>query len=221
MITIALAEDYLPTLKRFADYFKKLDGFKVIIEAVNGHDLILKINASEQLPDIVLIDINMPVIDGVAVTYYLKVHYPSVKLIGLSNLSDEDSLKSILLSGADGFVMKALAENVLSEAVTTVMNKKIFIDKRMEPDEQQLYFILNKRKERIENNFGLTERERTFIILNATTLSYEQIAATMSVENKTVQTYFDRISKKLNINNRQALTVFSLQNGLAAIANYN
>lgn len=219
MITIALAEDYLPTLKRFADYFKKLDGFKVIIEAVNGHDLILKINASEQLPDIVLIDINMPVIDGVAVTYYLKVHYPSVKLIGLSNLSDEDSLKSILLSGADGFVMKALAENVLSEAVTTVMNKKIFIDKRMEPDEQQLYFILNKRKERIENNFGLTERERTFIILNATTLSYEQIAETMSVENKTVQTYFDRISKKLSIHSRQSLTVFALQNGLAAIAN--
>ncbi|OIR00665.1 transcriptional regulatory protein DevR (DosR) [mine drainage metagenome] len=221
MITIALAEDHQPTLKRFADYFKYMEGFEVVAEAVNGHDLILKINALQQLPDIVLIDINMPVIDGVAVTYYLKIHYPSVKLIGLSNLSDEDSLKSILLSGADGFVMKALAENVLYEAITTVLNNKMFIDKRMEPDEQQLYFILNKRKERIENDFGLTERERTFIILNATALSYEQIAATMFVESKTIQTYFDRISKKLSIRNRQALTIFSLQNGLAAIANYN
>ncbi|MDE3143472.1 MAG: response regulator transcription factor [Bacteroidota bacterium] len=221
MITIALAEDHQPTLKRFADHFKYKEGFKVVTEAVNGHDLILKINALQQLPDIVLIDINMPVIDGVAVTYYLKVHYPSVKLLALSNYSDEDSLRTILLSGADGFVMKALAENVLAQAVTTVMNNTMFIDTRMETNEQQLYFILNKRKKRIENDFGLTQREKTFIILNATSHSYEQIAATMLVENKTIQTYFDRISKKLNVHSRQSLTVFSIQNGLAAVANYN
>lgn len=220
MYTIALADDHLPTLKRFADYFKNLQGYHTVIEAVNGHDLILKINCLKQLPDIVLIDINMPVIDGIAVTYYLRIHYPSIKLIGLSNYGDENSLRDMLLSGADGFIMKALAETFLQEAVEIVMSNKMFIDQRMKVDQQQVTLTLSKRKERIESEFDLTKRERTFLILNATTLTYGQIAETMFVERKTIQTYYDRISKKLNINSRQSLTLFSLQNGLATIADY-
>jgi DNA-binding NarL/FixJ family response regulator len=226
MYTIALADDHAPTLKRFADFFKNLPEYTTVVEAVNGHDLILKIKCLEQLPDIVLIDINMPVIDGVAVTHYLRVYYPSIKLIGLSNYGDENSLRDMLLSGANGFVMKALSETILQEAVEAVMNNKVFIDKRMGIDQQQVKFILHKQKEkkerikRIKNEFGLTDRELAFIILNATTLSYGQIAETMYVETKTVHTYFSRASKKFNISNRQALTIYSLQNGLASIADY-
>src|ERR1019366_1825695 len=148
MYTIALADDHAPTLKRFADFFKNLPEYTTVVEAVNGHDLILKIKSLQQLPDIVFIDINMPVIDGVAVTYYLRVHYPSIKLIGLSNFVDETSLRGMLLSGADGFIIKALAETVLQEAVKTIMSNKIFIDKRMEVDPQQVTFFLQKRKQR-------------------------------------------------------------------------
>lgn len=223
MYTIALADDHAPTLKRFADYFNNLQGYNTIVEAVNGHDLILKIKSLQQLPDIVFIDINMPVIDGVAVTYYLRVHYPSIKLIGLSNFVDETSLRGMLLSGADGFIIKALAETVLQEAVEIIMSNKIFIDTRIEIDPQKVKFILHTKKERknrIENEFDLTEREITFLILNATSLTYGQIAETMYVEHKTIQTYFSRVSKKFNISNRQALTLFSLQYGLAIIANY-
>jgi DNA-binding NarL/FixJ family response regulator len=222
MITIALAEDNVLTLKRFADYFKVYQDYKIVIEAYNGHDLILKINLLKHLPDIILTDINMPVIDGTAVAYYLKLHFPSIKVIGLSNYSDETSVKNIILSGADGFVMKALAENVLEDAIRVVLLNKIYIDKRIEVDQQQINKALNKRKERFlkENLFDLTKRERTFLMLNATLLSYDQIAEAMFIETKTVQSYYDQISKKLNLHNRQALTLFSLQNGLASIAYY-
>lgn len=220
MYSIALADDHAPTLKRFVDFFKNLQGYTTVVEAVNGHDLILKINYLKQLPDIVLIDINMPVIDGIAVTHYLRVQYPSIKLIGLSNHVDENCLRDMLLSGADGFVMKALAENVLQGAAETVMNNKIFIDKRMEVDQQQVTTFLQKRKQREINKPDLTDREITFLILSATSLTYAQIAEIMFVERKTVQTYNDRVSKKFNINGRQALTIYSLQNGLAAIADY-
>ena len=220
MYTIALADDHALTLKRFADFFKNLPEYTTVVEAVNGHDLILKIKSLQQLPDIVLIDINMPVIDGIAVTHYLRVHYPSVKLIGLSNYVDENSLRDMLLSGADGFVMKALAETVLQEAAETVMNNKVFIDKRMEVDPQQVKAFLKKRKQREIAKPDLTDREITFLILNATSLTYDQIGETMYVETKTVHTYFSRVSKKFNIKNRQALTIYSLQNGLASIADY-
>jgi DNA-binding NarL/FixJ family response regulator len=226
MYTIALADDHALTLKRFADFFKNLPEYTTVVEAVNGHDLILKIKCLEQLPDIVLIDINMPVIDGVAVTHYLRVYYPSIKLIGLSNYGDENSLRDMLISGANGFVMKALSETILQEAVEAVITNKKYIDQRMEIDEQQVKYILYQQKERkerikrIKNEFGLTEREITFLILSATSLTYEQIGETMYVEHKTIHTYFSRVSKKFNISNRQALTIYSLQNGLAAIADY-
>jgi DNA-binding NarL/FixJ family response regulator len=220
MYTIALADDHAPTLKRFADYFNNLQGYNTIVEAVNGHDLILKIKSLQQLPDIVFIDINMPVIDGIAVTYYLRVHYPSIKLVGLSNYGGETSLRGMLLSGADGFIMKALAETVLQEAVKIIMSNKIFIDKRMEVDPQQVKFFLRKRKQREMSKPDLTDREITFLILSATSLTYGQIGETMYVEHKTIQTYFSRVSKKFNISNRQALTIYSLQNGLASIADY-
>jgi DNA-binding NarL/FixJ family response regulator len=164
----------------------------------------------------------MPVIDGMAVTYYLKLHYPSIKLIGLSTYCDENIIENMILNGADGFVMKALAEDILEEAVTTVLLNKLYIDRRIEVDEQKIKAVLTKRRERLlfENRFDLTNRERTFIMLNATTLSFEQIAEAMFIEPKTVQSYYDRISNKLSLRNRQAITLFSLQNGLAAIANY-
>ena len=162
----------------------------------------------------------MPVMDGIAVTYYLKYNYLYFKIIGLSNYFDENSVGNMLLSGADGFIMKALAETIMEDAVQTVMRNEIFIDNRMEIDQQHVTSVLNNFKKVTQVEFGLTERERTFIILNATTLTYRQIAEIMFVETKTIQTYYDRISKKLKLSSRQALTLFSLQNGLATLANY-
>lgn len=222
MITIALAEDHSPTLKRFVDYFKSLQDYNIVIKALDGYDLILKINNLQQLPDVILIDINMPTIDGMSAAYYLKLHHPSIKLIGLSIYSDENSIKNMILSGADGFVIKALAENVLQEAIKSVLINELYIDRRIDVDMRQINSALVKRNERLlnENAFDLTTRERTFIMLNATLLSFEQIAEVMFVSPKTVQSYYDRISRKLNLRNRQAMTFFSLQNGLATIANY-
>ena len=86
------------------------------------------------------------------------------------------------MSGADGYILKANAEDVLHEALNVIHQNEIFIDKRLGL-EQQMKGIFIKRKEILEyiNIFELTKRGRTFIMLNATTLSYEQITATMSV----------------------------------------
>jgi DNA-binding NarL/FixJ family response regulator len=223
MITIGLADDNFATLKRFTNYFQKKGWCNSVIQAENGYQLILKLLSLKKIPDIVFLDINMPVIDGVSITYYLKVHYSSIKLIALSNYEDEDSLKNMFLSGADGFVFKVLAENVLEDAIKAIRNNKIYIDTRIDFDTNQIPFILNKRKLRLDNfiEFGLTKREWTFIQLNVTTLTYEQIANIMCVEEKTIHTYFDRISKKINVRSRHELALFSLQNGLATIASFN
>ena len=223
MIQIALAEDHIATMHRFEKFINNTSNCKLVLKAFDGQDLLIKINTQKDIPDIILVDINMPMIDGIAITYYLKLQFPSIKVIGLSTYCDENSIYNIISNGAAGFVMKALAENILSNAINRVFNNEIYTDERAEFNEVDIQKMLTKRNVRFHhsNEFNLTTRERTFIILNATLLSFEQIAEIMFVEPKTIQTYFERVSKKLNVRNRQALTLFSLQNGLAAIANFN
>jgi len=223
MVTVALADDHTPTLKRISEFISNVNGYRVILEAENGYDLIRKIATLEKLPDIVFVDINMPLIDGVTVTYYLRVHYAILKIIGLSSYTEVSIIKKILLSGANGFIFKSMAEPIILDALEKIICNDIYIDNRIFIEQRELLNIQQKQKERINkvNNFGLTTREETFIILNASSLTYVKIAEIMFVETKTIQTYFDRIAKKLNVKNRQELTIFSLQNGLAIIADYN
>ena len=223
MQTLAIADDHIPTLRRFSSLLKEIHGYNIISEAENGHDLIIQVTNLKNLPDLILVDINMPVIDGVTVAYYLKSHYPEIKLIALSNFSDETSVQKMVLSGADGFVMKALAENVIKNAIDQVMSGTLYIDPRMEIDEERVMYLVKSQKEKMDMSikFGLTSQERTFLILNATMLTYEQIASTMFVDHSTVQNYYDNVSQKLKISDRYGLKLFALQHGLATVAEYN
>ncbi len=223
MPTIALADDHIPTLKRFSNHFKKKENYNVLIEAFDGHDLIIKLNTLKQLPDIILVDINMPIMDGVAVTYYLKLYYASVKVIGISVYSDEDTLKDIMYSKANGYIMKGLAETVLDEAIATVLKGELYIDSRLDIEPDKIKNILSNCKKITgkENSFELTKSERQFVILNATPLTYEQIARTMFVEPQIIQNLYERVSKKLKVYGREALTLFSLRNGLTRMVDFN
>jgi DNA-binding NarL/FixJ family response regulator len=222
MLSIALADDHLQTLQRFATFIKKQTDIVLIAEAENGYDLIFQLSQLKVLPDVILIDMNMPKIDGIVAICYIKHKYPQIKLIALTVYETEEVLRQCLCFGANGFVLKALAENVLLQAIQTVVNNELYIDTRIDVTPQQKNNILLRRKRILENENEnvLTNREKEFIILNATALNYSQIAQLMFVEYKTVQTYYDRISKKLNVNSRQALTIYCLQNGLTPIGDY-
>ena len=222
-ITIAIADDHVPTLNRLGSYLGKNEAISICLQAVNGYDLILKIANAKTVPEIILLDINMPVIDGVSASFYLNYHFPNIRVIGLSVYDDLNMITNVITTGAAGYVLKANVENVLEEAIRHVHEGYIYFDPRIELDDKQKLAMLAKREKRDptkENSFGLTPREATFVILNATPLSYDQIARIMFVETKTIQTYFDRVAKKLNVSSRQALTIFSIQNGLSKLANY-
>jgi len=219
MLHIALADDRLASLKKLIAHIENKVEVKLVIKATNGHDLILQMHLQNKPPDIVFVDINMPVMDGIATTHFLKLHYPSVKVIGLSIYDDLDTVNHIMESGACGYILKGDVESVVDIAIRKISDGEVYIDERVGFSEEEKNMILSKMENGRENIvFDLTPRERIFIILNATTLTYEQIAQTMFVETKTIQTYFDRVSKKLNVTSRQALTIFSFQNGLAKVA---
>lgn len=220
MLHIAIAYNCRLIQKKLVAHFENEKEIKFLINASNGHDLILEMQSLNVLPDIVFMGINMPVMDGMATTYYLKLFFPSVKVIGLSIYDDMETITHIMECGARGYILKEDMESVLDVALSKVSNGERYIDDRAGLTEEEKNNILINGNMEDSLLFDLTPRERSFIIFNATTLTYEQIAEALFVETKTIHTYFDRVSKKLNMNNRQSLTIFSLQNGLAKLARY-
>lgn len=223
MISLAIADDHAPSLNRIVGFFKEKREYKVLTVADSGSSLLNLLNALKNPPQVIIVDVNMPVIDGVALAFYLKIHHPSIKTIALSAYDNKDMITLFLKSGGSGYINKFDFETVIDTALTDVMNDEIYVDTRIAKTSVLLINpgSLKTESATIAKKFGLTPREFTFVILNATALNFEEIARIMYVELKTIQTYFDRVSKKLNVNNRHALAIFSLQHGLAKIACYN
>jgi DNA-binding NarL/FixJ family response regulator len=218
---IAIVDDQLGGIQKVIDCLYRAVDFAIDITACNGHDLIRQLSFMQAIPDIFITDIHMPVMDGIAVNFYLSHHYPSSKIISLSAYFDDETICQAFESGAHGYLVKPQAESIILSALEAVKVGQLYLDERAKMTENVMLRILSAQNRKYNQaDFNLTPREKTFIMLSATTLTYDQIARLMFIELKTVQTYFDRIAKKLNVSSRQALTLFSLQNGLARIANY-
>lgn len=190
--------------------------------ADSGFDFLIQLSQEKRLPDIAFINVNLLLIDGIALTHYIHQHYPSIKVIGFSNEHSEEIIRQVLYAGASGFVIRSNLKTLMIHAAEMVIDNGIYLDEQINlgKDFANRILSIHKKINTQKNDFGLTEREKTFVILNATALSYDQIARIMFIERKSLDTYFDRVSKKLNITSRQALAIFSIQNRLAKIAVY-
>jgi DNA-binding NarL/FixJ family response regulator len=221
MIRIIIADDRPDSIGAIVKCLHESRLFSIGPIVNNGYELVMQLNCTTATPDIIITDINMPIMDGIASNYFLTQQFPEVKIISLSAYSDLPYIEQVIESGAHGYLFKPGAETIILSAIETVLSNKKYIDNRIGIDERishKLHMELPKRPS--TTNFNLTPRESAFVILNATPLSYNQIAQLMFVEQKTIHTYFDRVAQKLHVNNRQALTLFSLQNGLAKLARY-
>jgi DNA-binding NarL/FixJ family response regulator len=230
---IAIADDYAKSYNTTIDWLKK-QGFTVLFHAKNGHDLLKQLNTQKILPKIVLMDVKMKPIDGCAATYYIKHHYPAVKILALSGYLDATIIKQVIVCGADGFINKANREEILRLAINEVLSGNNFIDPRfLDLFKDITLQSIFTSKERFWKKFTdtdtdtdtdtgrLTARERTFIMLAATQLNNHEIAELMNITVRTVETMYTRVSKKLEVKNQKELLLFALQNGLAVNADFS
>ncbi|RTL48569.1 MAG: response regulator [Sphingobacteriales bacterium] len=224
MAAIVLAEDNITFLDKFSSWLLREPGHAMLYFARNGMDLLQQIIAKKPLPDIILMDVEMPIIDGIEATSFIKDQFPSIKIIGLTSHSTDGMAIHALVSGMDAFVGKALAEYILPEAIETVLKGKLFIDTRLEFNIDYILETVKKRKEIIAGYRNalptLTHKEMAFIILAATSLKYKQVAELMNLSEKSVHGYFEAVSNKLKLTSRQHLTLFAHQHGLTHMADY-
>jgi DNA-binding NarL/FixJ family response regulator len=212
MPTIVLADDHVLLRNGLASLVQS-QGYTVLFEADNGLDFIKKLNPA-QLPDIVLMDINMPEMDGYATTVWLKQHYPQVKVLALSMYDNEATVIRMLQSGAKGYILKDCDPSELQMAITSLLNKGFYYSELVSG---KLVNAINKMEtnaKEINNVHNFTDKETEFLQFICTDLSYKEIADKMSLSPRTIDGYRDNLFFKLKIKTRVGLVIYAIKNHL-------
>tara|TARA_B100000809_G_C15116876_1_gene522799 strand:+ start:1827 stop:2480 length:654 start_codon:yes stop_codon:yes gene_type:complete len=206
-INIAIVDDHHLFRSGIINLIKKLSTrFSISIEANNGKDFLDKLLISS-IPDIVLLDISMPIMDGYKTAEELKIKYPKIKILVLSMNDDAPSLIRMLRIGVKGFVGKDLEPDELKDAIISVNDKGYYHTELMAKHLVGSYqnFEINK----VENL--LTENELKFLKMSCSEDTYAQIAEKMCLSPRTIHGYRDSVFSKLKLNTRLGLILFSIK----------
>ena len=210
-IKIALADDHAVLRHGLASMVAQM-GYTVLFEADNGKDLIEKIGTGPG-PDLVLMDINMPLMDGHETTAWLKNNRPLVKTLALSMYDDEQVIIRMLANGACGYILKDAETRELQAAIEMVMQRGFYFSELVTG---KLVYTVNRMNETGGDitPSRLTDREIEFLKLVCTEMPYRSIAQQMSLSPRTIDGYRDALFEKLLIKTRVGLVLYAIKNGI-------
>lgn len=211
-IKIGLVDDHQLFLKSLSLMLESFEHFDVVLEASNGKDLQDKLNGRRDLPDIILIDVNMPLMNGVETTKWLTETYPSVKPVALSMNADDNAIISMFKAGCCGYLLKDTHPNELEKALNEI-DKKGFYN----ADAGNINFRRLLMKNENSDEKLLTEREKTFLKYACSELTYKQVAAEMHLSERTIDGYREALFKKLNVQSRVGLCLEALRRELVSL----
>jgi two-component system, NarL family, invasion response regulator UvrY len=213
--SIALVDDHTLIRNGLAQLVESL-GHTVCFEADNGLDMQQKLS-TPNLPGIVLMDINMPQMDGFASTQWLKEHHPDLPVLALSMYDSETSIIRMLKCGAKGYILKDSDPAELRAAIQDVLSKGYYYSDLVSG---KLIHAINKIEDNgsdINTFSNLSERELDFLRHACTELSYKEIAAKMFVSPRTIDGYRDDLFEKLNVKTRVGLVIYAIKNGVVRV----
>lgn len=209
-INVALVDDHRLLRNGLSNFINNTPNFQVLFEADNGIDLQEKIDG-DTLPDVVLMDINMPLMDGYDATQWLYRTHPTVKVIALSMYDSEECIIRMLRRGAKGYLLKDTEPAELIRAITETKINGYYYTPIVA---KQISILINDREIEQKNTMVLTERELELLQLMASELTYKEIADKMCLSPKTVENHREKICEKLQVKTRVGLVMYAMKNGL-------
>lgn len=210
MIQVALADDHIILRKGVVALISKFSGMKVVLEAGNGQELLEKIADAPTLPDIYILDINMPVMNGYETAAELKKRFPKSKILALSMYDTEMSIIRMLRCGASGYVLKDADPSELNTAIQNIYTQGLYHSDLVTG---RMLRAINENKS-IEL---LSAKEIQFLSLCCKELTYKEIADIMCISPRTVDGYREALFIKLDIKSRTGLIVYAIKTGIFSI----
>jgi DNA-binding NarL/FixJ family response regulator len=212
MANIILTDDHVLLRNGLASLVRSL-GHSVVFEADNGKDFISKYNPAA-VPDIVLMDINMPQMDGFETTLWLKQNHPKIKVLALSMYDNESAIIRMMKCGAKGYILKDSDPAELKEAIESLLSKGYYYSELVNSKIMQAFNNYDDANNDIKNLVQISEKETEFLKLICTELTYKEIADKLKISPRTVDNYRDNLFEKLHVKTRVGLAMFAAKNGI-------
>ncbi|MES2679543.1 MAG: response regulator transcription factor [Bacteroidota bacterium] len=227
VINVGVVDDHLLFRSGMVSLLGNFDEVKVVLEASNGRDLLEQLDATahrskngkNNLPDVLLLDLQMPEMNGIQTTVFLQEEYPAVKIIILTMHNEEEFIFDLLNKGANGFLAKDKTVETVMDAITSVMNDGMYVN------EQILKAIVrgSQRKNHLSElspkTPGLTEREIEIIQLICEQKTNKEIADFFQLSTRTVENHRVAILAKTGVKNMAGLVLYAIKYNLINVKN--
>lgn len=210
---VALIDDHILLRNGLASMVKSFDGYSVLLEANNGKHFIEQLKGAPP-PDLVLMDINMPEMDGFETAQWLKQHHPDVKVLALSMYDNEQSIIRMLKNGARGYILKETEPKEFKCALDSVVNKGYYYSEMVTGKMIHALNNLEDESQSLKPLISLNDREIEFLKWTCTELTYREIADKMHLSPRTIDGYRDALFDKLGAKTRTGLVIYAIRNGI-------
>lgn len=206
-IKVALADDHAMLRKSLAVVIDSMPEFEVLFDVDNGKQMIDKLSEVKSLPDICILDINMPELNGYDTAKGIATNYPDIRVLALSMYDNEQNIIRMIRNGASGYMLKDSNPEELKKALIEIYETGFY----------QSDIVRGKVFRSIDNSTELNENEIQFLKLSCTELTYKEIAEKMFKSPRTIDGYRDNLFSKLNITTRSGLVIYAVKTGLVSI----
>jgi DNA-binding NarL/FixJ family response regulator len=208
-IQIGIVDDHQVVINGLTDMLSAFEHLTVSVMATSGKELIESLEKSQ--PDILIMDIQMPQMDGIALGKQIKKLYPKVKIIAFSSFDDSHYIKQIMRSAASGYLLKNAEKETLIEAIDTVMKGGEYLDEHIRKILLQ-ESITGQKRSMFEVPLTVREIEIIKLIIDGDT--NQQIAEKLFISHRTVEKHRLNINQKLDVNNTAGLIREAFKRGL-------
>jgi two-component system, NarL family, invasion response regulator UvrY len=214
--TIALVDDHVLLRNGLAALINSFNNYRVLFEADHGKNFVSKVDSAE-LPDIVLMDIHMPEMDGYETTSWIRENHPQIKVLALSMYDNEAAIIRMFKAGARGYILKDSDPYELESALNSLVTKGYYYTEMVTGRLIHSINAMDDDDSPVKGLIQLNEREITFLKLVCSELTYKEIADQMVLSPRTIDGYRDALFDKLNLKTRVGLVMYAIKNGIVCL----
>lgn len=211
-INIIIVDDHMLFSQALNSLIGKFEEFNVIEVLNDGSEVVNYFSNKNQIPDVILMDIQMPVMNGIDATKWLKKNHPNAKVLALSMECEEATILAMLHAGAKGYLLKDIHPSILKHAIHEVHQNGFYYTENVTST------LLNAHKSDVQKSkIVLKERELEFLKLTCSEMTYKEIAEKMFLSPKTVENYREALFEKLEAKTRIGLVLYAIKNKIVIL----
>ena len=205
--SVVIVDDHTLLSQAIQAMVNTFDRFKVLYTCKNGQEVIHQFSSSPQnIPDVVLMDINMPIMNGIETTEWITKTHPKVNVMALSVEDEDSTVLKMLKAGAVGYLLKDTEKSILEKSLIEIVENGFYHTKNV------TNLLMKSISGDVDGDIVLKEKEITFLKLACSELTYKEVADKMCLSPKTIDGYRNNLFVKLNVKNRVGLVMYAIKN---------